>query len=231
MSRSSGSIRRPSRRCGPCRSAARRRRSRPSWTGEEIFTIGAPLRAAEGHDLRNRQPRGAACHRGRLQPRRRGSAGGPVFTAGGGVVGITSVVDDNEQSRRGDARVVRIDDACDVVASAEKKMKDARAAERNASARGAGCGRFPSTRSRTPRKRRAGSLSPYQMSSSDFDVAFITPVLDLRRAVSVGAAAAAHDAARTAHAGAPSRRSCGRSWTSATGPSTSRTFRRCCWSA
>src|SRR4029077_19416108 len=54
-----------------------------------------------------------------------GSAGGPVFTAGGGVVGITSVVDEKDQRRRRDFRVVRIDEVCEVVSSAEKKMKDA----------------------------------------------------------------------------------------------------------
>src|SRR5207245_205034 len=55
------------------------------------------------------------------------SEGGPVFTAGGGVVGITSVVDEKDDRRRGDSRVVRIDDVCDVVASAERKMSGAAA--------------------------------------------------------------------------------------------------------
>ena len=41
----------------------------PVVDGQEIFTIGAPLRRAEGHDVRNREPRGAACHRVRLQAR------------------------------------------------------------------------------------------------------------------------------------------------------------------
>ena len=35
--------------------------------GQEIFTIGAPLRQAEGHDVWNRQPGGGACHR--VRPR------------------------------------------------------------------------------------------------------------------------------------------------------------------
>ena len=55
-------------------------------------------------------------------------------------------------------------------------------------------------------KRRAGSLKPYQMAASDFDVAFITPVLNY------------------AAQSQPNR-------LSATGPNTSPTSRRCCSSA
>ena len=40
---------------------------------------------------------------------------------------------------------------------------------------------FPAEALKDAVKHRAGSLNPYQISSSDFDVAFITPVLDLRR--------------------------------------------------
>ena len=81
--------------------------------------------SAEGHDVRNREPRGAACHRRPTSILAPGSAGGPVFTADGGVVGITSVVSEKDESSERDSRVVPIDDVCDVVASAEKKMKDA----------------------------------------------------------------------------------------------------------
>ncbi len=109
----------------------------------------------------------------RLAP---GSAGGPVFTAGGGVVGITSIVDDKNESRRGASRVVRIDDACDVVASAEKKMKDA-APPDGTHLPVEPVRPFPVNALKDAAQRRVGSLSPYQMSSSDFDVAFMTPVL------------------------------------------------------
>ena len=105
-----------------------------------------------------------------------GSAGGPVFTAGGGLVGITSVVAEQDQGRRGDFRIVRIDDVCDVVAAAEKRMKDA--APPNATLLPVEPVRpFPVDALKDAAQRRAGSLSPYEMSSSDFDVAFITPVL------------------------------------------------------
>jgi hypothetical protein len=108
----------------------------------------------------------------------RGSTGGPVFVAGGAVVGITSSVDekDKDASRRGDALVVRIDELCEAVASAEKAL--------NAAAPANGTHLpvepvqpFPVDALKDAAQRRAGSLSPYQMSSADFDIAFITPVL------------------------------------------------------
>ena len=105
----------------------------------------------------------------------RGSTGGPVFVAGGGVVGLTSVVEKDE-SRRGDSRVVRIGDVCDIVASAEKKMKDA--APPDGTRLPVEPWRpIPVDTLKDAAQRRAGSLSPYQTASSDFDIAFITPVL------------------------------------------------------
>ena len=105
-----------------------------------------------------------------------GSAGGPVFAAGGGVVGITSVAADDDESRRGALRVVPIDAACDAVRSAEKKMQGAPSP--NATRLPVEPERpFPMDQLKDAAKRRAGSLSPPQISSSDFDIAFITPVL------------------------------------------------------
>jgi hypothetical protein len=102
----------------------------------------------------------------------RTSAGGPVFTAGG-LIGFTTV-DDRDPDARSDARIVRIDQACELIASAEKKMAEA----------------MPPDAIHLPLdprpvavsalseavKNRAGSLSPYSMSTTDFDIAFITPV-------------------------------------------------------
>jgi trypsin-like peptidase len=100
------------------------------------------------------------------------SAGGPVF-ASSGLIGFTTI-DDRDQDARSDTRVVRIDQACEVMASAEKKMAET----------------SPPDSVRLPLdpppvavsalaeavKNRAGSLSPYSMSTTDFDIAFITPV-------------------------------------------------------
>ena len=152
--------------------------------GQEIFTIGVALREPKGltsgtvsrveaHDIESD-----------LAPPA-GSTGGPVFTAGGGVVGLTSVVgenvekddkDDNDERRRGDIRVVRLDDVCGVVASAEKNMKDA-APPNGTHLPVEPLRPFPVEALKDAGKRRAGSLSPYRMSSSDFDIAFITPVM------------------------------------------------------
>jgi S1-C subfamily serine protease len=146
----------------------------PVVEGQELFTISAPLREQKGMTLgtiSGIEPHSIVADFGLTS----GSAGGPVFTAGGGVVGLTSLGDDKNERRRVVSRVVRLDDACDVVASAEKKMKDAAPPDGThlpvEPARP-----FPVAALKDAVKRRAGSLNPYQMSSSDFDVAFMTPV-------------------------------------------------------
>ncbi len=108
----------------------------------------------------------------RLAP---GGTGGPVFNSSGGVVGISSVVDDQDERRR-TARIVPIDDVCEVVRSAEKAMQTAQRpvvtllpVEPLRP--------FPAAALDAAVQRRDGSLSPYQMSSSDFDITFLTPVL------------------------------------------------------
>ena len=143
--------------------------------GQELFTIGTSLRGQKSIESGtvSRVEAHAIVSDLILAT---GSAGGPVFSAGGGVVGITSVVDEKDERRRGDSRVVRIDDVCAVVASAEKTMKDA--APPNGTHLPVEPERpFPVDALKEAAQRRAGSLLPYQMSSSDFDVAFITPVL------------------------------------------------------
>jgi S1-C subfamily serine protease len=147
----------------------------PVVNGQELFTIGAPLREQKGmaSGIVSRVDPHAIESDFRLAS---GSAGGPVFTAGGSVVGITSIVDDKNESRRVAFRVVRIDDACDVVATAENKMKDA-APPGAAHLPVEPMRPFPVNALKDAAQRRAGSVSPYQLSSSDFDVSFITPVL------------------------------------------------------
>jgi hypothetical protein len=143
--------------------------------GQEIFTIGAPLRQQKSITpvtVTRVEPHSILSDL-RLAS---GGAGGPVFTASGTVVGITSIMDDKEETRRGASRVVRIDDACEVVAAAEKKLKDATPPD-GTHIPVEPVRPFPISALEDAAKRRAGSLSPSQMSSSDFDIAFITPVL------------------------------------------------------
>ena len=104
------------------------------------------------------------------------AGGQTLFTAGGGVVGITSLVDDENESRRVASRVVRIDEVCEVVASAEQSGKGA-VLPSGAHLPVDPVRPFPANARKDAAERRPGSLSAYQMSSSDFDVTFITPPL------------------------------------------------------
>lgn len=142
--------------------------------GQQLFSIGVPLR--ELKDMTSatvsRADARSIIADFRLEP---GSRGGPVFTADGGLAGIASVIDANDESRPGPSRIVRIDALCSVVSSAEKRMRETAAP---------GATRlpveplrpFPIDILKDEAQRRVGNLNPRQMSSSDFDVAFITPV-------------------------------------------------------
>ena len=143
--------------------------------GQEMFTIGTPLRGEK--DVASGTVSGVEAHDVLSDfTLSTGSAGGPVFIAGGGLIGISSIADENDHRTRGDFRVVRVNDACDVVASAERKMQGAPPPS-GAPLPVEPVRPFPIDALKDAAQRRAGSLSPYQMSSADFDVAFITPVL------------------------------------------------------
>jgi len=147
----------------------------PLANGQEIFAIGVPLREQKGMasgTVKRTDPNG-------IVPDlvlETGSAGGPVFTTGGRIIGITSIVDDKDERMQGDPRLVPVSDVCEVVASAEKRRKDV--APPSATHLPVEPSRpFPTDALKAAVKRRAGSLNPYQMSSTEFDIAFITPVM------------------------------------------------------
>jgi S1-C subfamily serine protease len=149
--------------------------AQPSATdGQEIFTIGIPLsqpkRLTSG-TLRRASAQGldADLLIGR------GSAGGPVFTAAGDLLGLTSVAGAEDQDDLG-TRVVRRANLCDVVASAKQKM-NAAAAPSGASLPIEPQRPFSVDALKAGSAGRAGSLNPYQVSAETFEVAFITPVL------------------------------------------------------
>jgi hypothetical protein len=105
------------------------------------------------------------------------SLGGPVFSTGGTLVGLSSTLDGQDDRRSLDARVVTIDGACEVMKTARQAMQ---AATRPAATHlpVESLKPFPADAlAAAIDKRRAGSLSPYQMSAADFDIAFITPVI------------------------------------------------------
>jgi S1-C subfamily serine protease len=143
---------------------------------QEIFTLAAPLRQQKGWTpgiVTRTEARYIASELSLAT----GGTGGPVFTASGDLVGITTLPAEREEPTRGATRVARIDGACELVATAAKKLKDAPAPSAThlpmEPAEPAPIDAF-----KDAVKRRAGSLLPYQMAASEFDVGFITPVLN-----------------------------------------------------
>jgi S1-C subfamily serine protease len=147
----------------------------PFADGQKVVAIGAPFRGQKDVSLGEfiRVEPHASVADFRLAP---GSVGGPVFSTGGTVVGISSVVDDEDERRRRDSRIVPIDDACEVIRSAQQAMQTA---ERPSVTRlpVEPLRPFPTDALEAAVQRRAGNLSSYHLSASDFDVAFLTPVL------------------------------------------------------
>lgn len=150
--------------------------SKPSVVdGQEIFTIGSPLReqkAITSGVVRDITANGIVFD-ARIPT---GSAGGPVFSADGKVLGISDVVDEKDNAARGDSRVVPLDGACEAVAAAEKKMNGATPPS-GVQLPVEGTRAMPLDAMKSAAQRRVGSLNPYQISSSEFDINFITPVM------------------------------------------------------
>ena len=143
----------------------------PVARGQEIFSLAAPLRQNKGWTPGTVSRVDARAIASDLTLAT-GGMGGPVFTASGDLVGLTSLPDERDEPRRGATRVVRIDGACELVAAAAKKVQDAPAPSGThlpvEPAEPAPVGAFTDAV-----KRRAGSLKPYQMAASEFDVSFI----------------------------------------------------------
>jgi hypothetical protein len=102
-----------------------------------------------------------------------GSAGGPVFTREGRLVGISSIPGEDEDGAAGESRVIRVEEVCAAVAAAEPAMKDA-AAPDAAPLPVEPARPFPIAPPAAPA---APALDAHRLSSSDYDVTFITPVL------------------------------------------------------
>jgi S1-C subfamily serine protease len=150
--------------------------SRPSFAvGQKLVAIGAPFRGDK--ELSPGNVITADSHASVADFRlARGSTGGPVFVSTGAVAGVSSLVDGEDERSRRDARVVSVDDVCAAVASAKAAM---RGAAKPAAARlpVEPARPFPAGALAAQAGRRAGSLNPYRVSSSDFDVSFLTPVM------------------------------------------------------
>jgi Trypsin-like peptidase domain len=148
----------------------------PIARGQEIYALAAPLRQNKGWT-----PGTVNRTDARIIPAdlsiATGGTGGPVFNASGELVGITALPDERDEPRRGATRVVRVDGACELVAAATKKATETPAPSAAHLPVGptepANVDAF-----KDAVKRRAGSLLPYQMAASEFDVAFITPIIN-----------------------------------------------------
>lgn len=150
------------------------RGAQPIADGQEIAAIGASLRGGKRttsgsvEDIEGRifvaDFALAADH-----------AGGPVFAAGGRLLGIVASMDEDESHRRAESRVVRVEEVCAAVAAAELRMKDdvAPAASRLPVEADRP---FPPDALETAAQR-VGGLDSYRLSSSSYDVTFITPPL------------------------------------------------------
>ena len=148
--------------------------ARPSVVYEqEIWALGAPLRGPKritSGMVSRIEPR-AITSDARLA---NGSAGGPVFTADGTLIGITTLITD-EETDDGRSRVVRIEDACESLASAAKKVKDSAPAGAHLPVEPIRL--FPAAALKDAAQSHKVAVVPYHVSSSEFDVSLITPVL------------------------------------------------------
>jgi hypothetical protein len=142
---------------------------------QEILTIAAPFREER------RMTSGTVL---RVGPRAltsdfmlaSGSTGGPVFSADGRLVGLTTISAETDERARRDVPVVRIEEACSVLAAAEIKMKSV-APPKGTLLPVDPTAAFPDVALKAAIKGHAGRFDPYQMTSADFDVVLITPVL------------------------------------------------------
>ena len=143
--------------------------------GQAILTIGAPLRELKGLTSGNvSRVEASVTMSDFILPD--GSTGGPVFAANGALTGLTSRVNEENGRLQEQVRVVGLGDLCSVFASAEAKTKD--------STPPSGVHLpieplrpFPPDTLKEEAKRRGGSAGAYLTSASDFDVAFLTPVM------------------------------------------------------
>jgi hypothetical protein len=143
--------------------------------GQEIYVLAAPLRQDKSWTFATVSRTTARAIASDLTLAT-GGTGGPVFTAAGELAGITTLPNAREEPRRGAAGVVRIEQACDAVAAAIKKVKDA-APPGAAPLPVEPLDPAPVAAFKEAIKRRAGSLKPYQLAAADFDVAFLPPLL------------------------------------------------------
>jgi hypothetical protein len=104
------------------------------------------------------------------------SAGGPVFTTDGRAVGLSSPPEPGDVRSLMDGNVVAVDIVCEVLATAHA-LFDTTALPDATPLPVEPTGRLPQARADAAAPGPAFTLAPYQLSSSDFDVTFLTPAV------------------------------------------------------
>ncbi len=141
--------------------------------GQDLFAISASPRGPTSLDPGTL---GHADRQGQRADFRLGSGttGGPVFTAEGLFVGLTSPLEDSDARARVDSRLVPTGPICEVLTGAQQRMPRVTPplptplpVEPSQP--------FPRDALEEAGQRRATNLMPPQLSSSDYDVTFITP--------------------------------------------------------
>ncbi len=150
----------------------------PVTQGQKIFAISAPFRQVKGVE-RGTVRSVSTTAIGSDFRLARGGAGGPVLDERGHLIGVTSLIDTDSHAPREDLRVIPIRYACEMIASPEKNEKKmtALAPPRGTPLPLEPTRPFPVAALQKAAERRAGSLSPYQLASSGFEIGFITPVM------------------------------------------------------
>ena len=144
-------------------------------SGQKMFVIDAPLRRPKS-TISGTASRVAAHEIESDFYLSTGSAGGPVFTVDG-VIGLTSAADDTAANRRGNTRIVRLEDVCAVVGMARAKLQDSTPATGATHLPVEPEQPFPIDALKEAVQHRGGSLNPYQAETAAFDVFFLTPAL------------------------------------------------------
>jgi len=146
----------------------------PLTIGQEVAALEAPLGRPRGTSSGSVDGILANAIDTDLVPSA-GGTGGPAFAPNGRLIGLTTLVTERDGTRDARGRIVRVGRLCELVASAAEKIKDTPPASAThlpvESVRP-----FPSGAAGAGAPNSTSAQSLYRMSTSDFDIVFITPV-------------------------------------------------------
>ena len=146
----------------------------PLTIGQEIAALEAPLGRPRGTSSGSVDGILANAIDTDLVPSA-GGTGGPAFAPNGRLIGLTTVINERDGTRDARGRIVRVGRLCELVGSAAQTIKDTPLPSAT---------HLPVESVRPFPSDPAGAAAPsstsaqrlYRMSTSDFDIAFITPV-------------------------------------------------------